>query len=91
MPKQKRKSETFSVHRAADWPALTELVSMAEQTLSPDSGEGLWFRGTTDQSFKLAPTLMREPTVFQEPSTTRSNRICSLSFRQNHTSFDREI
>lgn len=60
MPKQKRKSETFSVHRAADWPALTELVSMAEQTLSPDSGEGLWFRGTTDQSFKLAPTLMRE-------------------------------
>lgn len=54
-------------YRAADWPALTQLMSEVERKLSPDSGEGLWFRGIADQSFKLTPTLMRETDGISRP------------------------
>jgi hypothetical protein len=57
-----RAPEGYAVCRAADWSQLAALVSRAKQELSPRKGEDLWFRGTSDSNYKLAPTLMRDTT-----------------------------
>lgn len=54
-----KKPTGHTVYRADDWPTLIHLVELAEEELRPRASEALWFRGTTDESFKLAPTLMR--------------------------------
>jgi hypothetical protein len=49
----------FNTCRVADWRTLTEAATKAQQSLSPDKSEGLWFRSTADSKHQLVPTLMR--------------------------------
>src|SRR4051812_44580929 len=48
-----------TVHHANNWDRLTALVDSVQATLPPKAREALWFRGTSDEAFELAPTLMR--------------------------------
>jgi FRG domain len=57
--KQTPGPEGYTIQRAADWAALTDIAKMAQRKLSPDNSEGLWFRGTADSTHQLMPTLMR--------------------------------
>jgi hypothetical protein len=51
--------QAYTVQHATDWKTLTKIAKAAQQKLSPDKSEGLWFRGTADSAHQLIPTLMR--------------------------------